>query len=296
MTPTSLFARELRAWRTRNGRFGRLTQESLADLLGVSAEAVSKYERSLSFIRGDLEPRLVERLGWSRDTVLACREDWEGRAASEGAGGRAYRLLDDQSVSEVFGSWHEAAVASLRFAEAAFPDLPEGFAPCHPTWTDFYETFTGNWDAVLSGDEMVAKWSLPFLLPEDEQAFREGRLLETDMTADRVRRAVLPGTYFGYCPALIVAPGHEAASAPLLASFIRFLEDHARRDILLHGIGTISVSAGGAQICRDLGMTKLGTHVTDGSYGIWELPGSAIPASIFGRKSPLLARAYSAMT
>ena len=296
MDHASLFARKLRAWRTREGDFGRVTQEGLAERLGVSVEAVSKYERSLSYIRGDLEPRLSERLGWSRETVLACREDWEVRSASENGTKRAYRLLDEQSVTEVFGSWHEAAVASLRFAEAAFPDLPESFAPCHPTWTDFYETFTGNWGAVLSGDEIVAKWSLPFLLPEDEQAFREGRLLETDMTADRVRRAVLPGTYFGYCPALIVAPGHEAASAPLLASFIRFLEDLARRDILLHGIGTISVSVGGAQICRDLGMTKLGTHVTDDSYGIWELPGSAIPDSIFGRKSPFLARAYTGLS
>ena len=74
--PTSPFARHLRAWREATGQHGRMTQEGLADLLGVSVDAIGKYERSVSFIRGDLEHRLVERLGWSRDEVLACREDW----------------------------------------------------------------------------------------------------------------------------------------------------------------------------------------------------------------------------
>ena len=297
MDHASLFARKLRAWRTREGDFGRVTQEGLAERLGVSVEAVSKYERSLSYIRGDLEPRLAERLGWTRSDIVACREDWEARCGiADGDTRDAYRILDDATVAEVFGDWRQAALASMELAQQAFPDLPEGIAPCEENWTPFYSTFTENWGAVLAGDRMVAKWSLPLLLPEDERAFRECRLLESDLTLDRVRRAVLPGTYFGYCPALIVAPGQEGASRVLLSSFVRFLEDLARRDVLLHGIGTISVSPGGEQICRDLGMRMLGRHVTHDAYGVWELPGAAIPATIFGRKSPLIARAYAAMT
>ena len=60
MDNTSLFARKLRAYRTSAGAHGRLTQEALAERLGVSVEAVGKYERSLSYIRGDLEPRLAD--------------------------------------------------------------------------------------------------------------------------------------------------------------------------------------------------------------------------------------------
>ena len=69
-------------------------------------------------------------------------------------------------------------------------------------------------------------------------------------------------------------------------------EDLARRDVLLHGIGTVSVSRGGDQVCRDLGMEYLGAHQLDKSYGIWDLPGAAVSSSIFGRRSPLVARAY----
>jgi hypothetical protein len=78
----------------------------------------------------------------------------------------------------------------------------------------------------------------------------------------------------------------------LLASFVDFLETLADRDILLHGMGTITVSPGGTQICQDLGMTMLGTHFLDPSYGLWELPGAAIAQSIFGRRSPKLRRRY----
>lgn len=146
---------------------------------------------------------------------------------------------------------------------------------------------------VLSGDEVVAKWSLPFLLPEDEVRFRDGVLLESALTADRLHRPLLPGSYYGYCPAVVVAPGHEAAAPLLLGSFVRFLETLARREVLLHGIGTISVSAAGAQLCRDLGLRRLCDHVLDPEFGCWELTGAEIARSIFARRSPLLRQAYA---
>ena len=102
-------ARKLKALRQQHG----WTQEELAELLDVSPDAIGKYERSLSYIRGDLEPRLIERLGWSRDEVIACREDWEARQS--GTGAARYRLLDGPTVDEVYGgSWAEASLASLR--------------------------------------------------------------------------------------------------------------------------------------------------------------------------------------
>lgn len=105
----SLFARKLRNWRARNGEHGRVTQEALAETLDVSVDAIGKYERSVSFIRGDLEHRLSERLGWSRDEILACREDWEARHIGKAKTG--YQVLDDAVVDEMFsGSWHEAII------------------------------------------------------------------------------------------------------------------------------------------------------------------------------------------
>lgn len=287
----SLFAEKLRTYRAASGRHGRMTQEQLAEALGVSVDAIGKYERSVSFIRGDLEHRLAECLGWSRDDILACREDWSLR--SRGASAPQYRLLDQTLVDELFdGSWHAAARASVDLANGVFTDLPGELAANSDVFTPIYQAHPDHWRAVVHHGRMVAKWAMLFLLPEDEALFREGRLLESELSVDRLRQPLLPGTYFGYCPALIVARGHEAASALLLSSFVAFLENHARRDILFHGIGTVSCSVGGAQICRDLGMTRLGAHAVDPNYGVWILDGQGIAVSIFARRSALVARSY----
>jgi transcriptional regulator with XRE-family HTH domain len=292
MEATSLFSRKLRAWRATNGAHGRQTQEELAELLGVSVDAVGKYERSVSFIRGDLEHRLADKLGWSRDQILACRDDWEGRNKSSTRSN--YRLLDDTAVKEVFdGSWRRACLASITMADAALGPLPEGLEANEDVFLPIYETYRDHWSAVMHHDEMVAKWTLPILLPEDETLFRAGRLIESELSVERIRQPILPGTYFGYCPALIVCHGHEAAATLLMSSFVRFLERLAERDVFLHGMGTVSCSPGGAQVCRDLGMNRLGNHCLDPDFGVWELHGGAVPDSIFGRRSSLLRRRYS---
>lgn len=289
---TSQFARKLREYRASNGRHGRMTQEELATLLGVSIDAIGKYERSVSFIRGDLEHRLSERLDWTREEILACRGEWESRSLQPNQA--RYRLLDNAMVDEIFdGSWRNASLASIAMAEAELSSLPDEMAPNVDVFSPIYESFREHWGAIMADGEMVAKWTLPFLLPEDEALFRAGRLIEADLSVDTLRRPILPGSYFGYCPALIVRPGHEAAASLLLTSFVDFLESLANRDVYLHGLGTISVTLSGAQICKDLGMVRLGSHCLDDSFGVWELPGSAIPKSVFGRRSALLRRAYS---
>lgn len=288
----SLFARKLRDWRTGAGLHGRMTQEELAERLGVSVDAIGKYERSQSFIRGDLEHRLSDALGWSREEVLECREDWDSRRGTPER--TAYRLLDDNVVQSIYGgSWRRASRESIVLAIEEFGALPEELAANDRVFLPIYETYHDHWAVVMHGDRMVAKWALPFLNAEDEALFRAGRLLEAELSLDRIRRPILPGTYFGYSPAVVVRPGHESASMLLLSSFVDFLEALADRDVLLHGIGSISVSAGGAQICQDLGMTWLGTHYLDPSYGLWELPGAAIAGSIFARRSPKLRLRYS---
>jgi len=288
----SLFARKLRDWRLTSGTHGRMTQEQLAERLGVSVEAIGKYERSLSFIRGDLEQRLADQLGWTRSEILACRADWQARQQNGGTGG--YRLLDARLVASVFNDdWAAVSDAAIALAHDSFGPLPPELEVCDTVLHTAYQTFRDHWGAVLHGDRLVAKWAVFFLRPEDEALFKSGQLVETELTADRMHRPLLPGTYYGYCPALIVRPGHEATASLLLSSFVQFLETLAAREIFLHGLGTISCSAGGAQICHDLGMTRLGDYFVSPDYGVWTLPGHAIASSIFGRRSPRLAAQYA---
>ena len=118
--------------------------------------------------------------------------------------------------------------------------------------------------------------------------------MESELTVEGIHRPIFPGTCFGYCPALVISKGHEAVASLMLTSFVHFLEELAARDVLLHGIGTVSVSAAGAQICEDLGMTRLGNHFLNPEYGIWELTGEAIARSIFAKRSRFLRQRYVA--
>ena len=288
----SLFAQKLRDWRLKNGIHGRVTQEQLAGILDVSVDAIGKYERSVSFIRGDLEHRLAECLGWTRDEILACREDWESRYLGKAKEG--YRVLDDALVREHFdGSWTKAIIAMIEYVERELGEMPDELAANVDVFLKLYEDFRDTWAVILKDGKFVAKWGVLLLRRPEEDEFRQGRLMESQLTVESIHRPLLPGTCFGYCPALVVSKGHEAASTLLLSSFVQHLEDLARRDILLHGIGSISVSAGGAQICRDLGMVSHGAHCLNPDYEIWEMTGATIAKSIFARRSPLLRRCYS---
>ena len=289
---SSLFARKLRAHRAVTGQHGRMTQEMLAQALGVSVDAIGKYERSVSFIRGDLESRLAERLGWGQDTIRACREDWDDRKRGDAHDSR-YRLLDDTLVDRFFaGSYPRALQAMIRMVDGELGALPEEISPNEDIFVPIYDAFRNQWCAVMSDDRIVAKWSVNILIPEDEAAFRSGTLMESELSPDRIRAPILPGTYFGYCPALVIVRGHEAASPLVLSSFVAMLEDLARRDVLLHGIGALTCSAAGAQLCRDLNMTRLGEHALGPGFEVWELTGQAIANSVFARRSALVARAY----
>ena len=289
----SLFAKSLKEYRFKAGVHGRLTQEQLAEKLGVSVDAIGKYERSRSFIRGDLEHLLGERLGWSGDTVRACREDWEVRRA----GGRAangYQLLDDALLNELFeGSWAVATDAAIAFASEYFGDLPVELASDSGAFEPMSIAYPECWRAVVLDGRIVAKWVVYPVLPTVEADFRSGGLLECELGLQCIRQTILPGTYFGYCPALVVAPGHERAAGLIMSSFTAVLEDLAQREILFHGIGTISCSPGGAQICRDLGMEPLGPHSLGPGLENWELTGAGIANSIFARKSSVVRSCYS---
>ena len=287
----SLFAQKLRQHRLERGTHGRMTQEQLAEEIGVSVDAIGKYERSLSFIRGDLEHRLVERLGWSQDAVLACREEWEGRRARPDLG---YRILDWRLMKQLFGgSVAAASDAAIEYSLEQFGNLPSELSVDCGVFEGINEAFPESWTGVLQDGRFVAKLSVLTLEPELEVAFMEGRLMENELDVDKIRRPILPGSYFAYCPALIISPGHERAAGLLLSSFVARLEDYARREILLHGIGSITTSAGGVQISRDLGMERLGDHVLGPQFGVWVMTGAGIARSIFARKSALVRDAYS---
>lgn len=293
MSPSpSLFARKLKSWRASHGKHGRVTQETLADLLDVSVDAIGKYERSVSFIRGDLEHRLADRLGWARSEIQACREDWEIRQRVPRSA--PYRLVDDAVVNEVFsGSWDVAVEVMNTMAADQFAGLPVECAAENDVFAPIYNRYRNQWRAIEYQGQIVAIWVCLTLYDDDEAEFRKRRLIECDLTVDSVCQPILPGTYFGYSTAVVVCPGHEAVSTLLVSSFTDYIEELAMRDVLFHSIGTIAVSKGGEQMCRGLGMEKLGPFGPTRSFSVWELSGAAMANSLFARRSAIVRRSYS---
>lgn len=55
----------------------KLTQERIADQLGVSSQAVSKWENDLSYPDIELLPEIAELLGTSIDELLGTKKDTE---------------------------------------------------------------------------------------------------------------------------------------------------------------------------------------------------------------------------
>lgn len=289
----SLFARKLRAYRARAGRHGRMTQEALAERLGLSTEAISKYERSQSFIRGDFEHRLIERLGWSAAEVAEARADWQGRGAA--AGGSAYRVhLGTRMLDAGYAGYADVGRAITRLIEAELPEIAEGFAADDALWVPIISTFPMHGAIVHRGAALVAHWGLQFLDHGLRDRFRAGRFTEPDMALDRLQRPILPGRYFCYCPVVAIARGHEACAPLMLSSFLAFLRELAARDVFLEGIGAVAVTAEGRRFCRDLGFRRLCAHATAPGCEMWEMPGAALPGSVLLRGDPALAAAYRA--
>jgi len=293
-TQPSLFAHKLKAHRARAGQHGRMTQEELADLLGVSVDAISKYERSLSYIRGDFEHRLTEALGWSHDEVIACREDWETvRKQSR----ETYRLFREHDViDEIDGTVSGVNAAILKLEESEGVDFPEGYSANDPIWDDILGGGTLAGAYVMHGKTLVGHTALLFPNEDLESQFHSGDLEESVFSRETLKRPILPGEYFAYCPAVYLARFHEAAARPLLTGFVSILEDLVDRDILLRGIGAIAITPTGRQLCKDLGLDHLGPHKVHPKFSFWYLPGKRIAQSLPGRRSAKICRAYGTLS
>ena len=288
---TSLFAQKLRAYRIGRAGHGRMTQEELAAALDVSVDAISKYERSLSYIRGDLENRLMDVLGWSREDIIACREDWEAHRPRQS--GPRYQLLKNQEILKEFGDSATAVIRAVATMETeGSHDWPSGFSAGDTIWRDIQRTPAIMGPYVMNGSDMVGHVGLIFPGTALEESFRARTFDEGKLSPDLLKRPLLPGTYFAYCPAIYVATGHEQVARILLSGFVEILEDLAEREVFIREIGAIAVNALGKQLCDDLGLRFIGQHATYPEFGVWSLSGEKIASSILGRRSAKLRQAY----
>lgn len=288
---TSLFAQKLRRHRIGSGCHGRMTQEELAVVLNVTVDAISKYERSLSYIRGDLEHQLQDKLGWSKEDVIACREDWETRRPQQS--GSFYRLLKDQEVLDEFdGSASAVCEAIAHMEEDEGHGLPGGFSAADTVWHDIQKSGLISGPYVMFDTEIVGHVGLIYPKPILEREFFDLQFDEGRLAPDLLKRPLLPGEYFAYCPAIYVARGHEKATSFLLSGFVSELEELAKREVFIREIGAISVNGLGRQLCEELGLKYLGTHMRYSGFDVWSMLCSDIPKSIVGRRSSKLREAY----
>ena len=290
---TSLFSQKLKEHRVRCGRNGRMTQEELADALNVSVDAISKYERSLSFIRGDLESRLTEVLGWSREDVIACRQDWEAHQRTPDR--PSYRLVLNRGILTEFQNdpvLVSEAIAALEIGGEN--PVPEGFAANDPVWCELQRAGCVFGSYVMLGPRLVGHAGLMFPGQHVEQAFLDRRMDESELKPAMFKRPILPGLYFAYCPEISLAKGHEQAARLLLSGYVKLLEGFAEQDVIIRQIGALSINALGQQLCEDLGLHYLGSHRTFSDFGVWTMSAQDLAASLLGRRSPRLRKAYEA--
>lgn len=96
----------------------QLSQEQLAEQLGITTQAVSKWECSLSYPDIDLLPQLADLFGVSIDTLL--RGDAACAGADGGASDHAAKADQPEGTNDATGN--SAAEESTPFPQ---PDLPD---------------------------------------------------------------------------------------------------------------------------------------------------------------------------
>ncbi len=99
-------------------RQNHLTQEQLAQLLGVSRQSISKYESGLAYPETEKLIRLSDLFGCTVDELLRDRPVGEGAASgSEGAGGQAGYAAGGAAMQSVpaAGAMQPSAFPIIRF-------------------------------------------------------------------------------------------------------------------------------------------------------------------------------------
>lgn len=160
-------------------------------------------------------------------------------------------------------------------------------------WAPVFMNHPETWRMLVSGpQEIRGYWHFAPLFPNDVERARRGLLLDSEITANRVRLFELPGEYDIYFVLLCLHPRyrHPRHVRHLFRSILDVFKELTEHGIFVRDVVANAYTDAGESICRSFNLTELGKHSERGIvYG-----GSMrdILCSSFGALNPQLAEIY----
>jgi predicted MPP superfamily phosphohydrolase len=142
-------------------------------------------------------------------------------------------------------------------------------------------------------ESLSGYWSFVPLFDSDFKLAKEGKLVESELTADRIPEFELGGRYHMYFVMMALKPQfrHCEAIHALYHSFFNTIEDLAEKGVFFDEVVTNAYTPNGVGVCKSLGMQFLTKHVNHGDiYWTKLYPLPNIPAV---KEHPKLSSLYA---
>jgi hypothetical protein len=164
----------------------------------------------------------------------------------------------------------------------------------HPEqWAPIFMNHPTTWRMLLSSDNAIrGYWHFAPLFPDDYARAGEGKLLDSEITADRIPEFSQPGQYDVYFVQICLLPRFRqiAHKRLLLTSVVDVLEELAAADIYVRHVTANAYTAVGEAMCGSFGLTEHGPHVSHGK--LFMGPIADVLRSPLARSRPELLAAY----
>jgi predicted MPP superfamily phosphohydrolase len=135
-------------------------------------------------------------------------------------------------------------------------------------WIPSVDAHPDTWRVILGdNDEVVGYWHYVPLFDEDFEIAKGGKLLESNITTDRVPEFEIGGHYHLYFVMIALKPEyrHTEAIHLMYHSFFSVLEQLAEEGIFFDDILTNAFTPSGVSICKSFKMSPIAQHISHGT-------------------------------
>lgn len=233
-------------------------------LLGLSIRRLNLLDLSDARTRIEKLVYLFKTLNiFTSDAVLA--DLW---AADEHSGAR--QDLQVANISDVL-AWGWNGDKLLDELIRLDYETIDGLTPDHEgqisQWAPVFMDHPDTWRLIIEEPAKLAGyWHFVPLFDREIQLVRQGRLIDGDITTDKVRLFEIPGQYDIYFVSLCIKPQFRRSFAvsPLLRSLLAIMRDLAREGVFFRDVYANAYTKSGEAICKSFDLRPLVNHTSHG--------------------------------
>ncbi len=210
-------------------------------------------------------------------------------------GAEQLHVSDVNSVVAAGWSGVELLERLVALDYQVFEDLAASHEGAPDQWAPVFMEHPETWRLLTTGEKEVGGyWHFVPLFEEDFELALQGYLLDSELTADRIRLFELPGWYDVYFVSIGIQPRFRRprAIAQLFNSLLDSLDALARDGVYIRQVCANAYTRSGVALCRSLGMTEVGVHQEHGRIFLGTMANLLQQSSLASRHTVL--QKYSA--